>query len=110
MGVRITSGTYADASGYFVKVPVVANASPSRRYPTWSVHFVDQSGCWYQMKKRPCTIATSTISTSARRAVIAGDCSVSSGQLAVERVDVADETIEAVTRDHRCASSITHRL
>src|SRR6185295_7442731 len=58
----------------------------------------------------PCATATSTMSASARRTVIAADCSVSSGELAVEPLDVADQTIEAVTRDHRRAPSFAHRL
>src|SRR5438477_11331817 len=36
------------------------------------------------------------------------DCSVSGTQLPVERVDVADETIDLVARDHRLPAALPH--
>ena len=43
-GVRRTSGTKDAASGNRVNFPVEANTWASRRYPSWSVHCVIQSG------------------------------------------------------------------
>jgi len=43
----MTSGTNDGASGAFVNFPVVASASPSWRYPTWSSQLVSHSGRSY---------------------------------------------------------------
>src|SRR5215831_16023561 len=74
-----------------------------------------QSGRWYQMKNRPCAMATRVMTTSvwnlkARRgSVIAGDCSLSSQQLAVERLEVVHEPIDAVAGEHQSPATIAGR-
>src|SRR5580765_2553751 len=92
-GVRSTSGTKVGASGKRVNLPVAASTCPSRRYPSWSVHWLLQSGRWYQMKNSPLRVATRHTIQSERRKVIT---EILVQQLAVHRLDVGDETVETV--------------
>src|SRR6185295_790864 len=94
-GVRRTSGTNVGASGNRVNLPVAAITSPSRRYPSWSVHCVAQSGRWYQMKKSPLSAATRQTIQSERRKVIT---KILVQQTAIQGLDVRDETVESVMR------------
>src|SRR5580765_9049124 len=60
------------------------------------------------MKNSPCTIATSVMQTSARRTVIAGDCSVSREQSPIERLDVGDQAVDAVASQRGRSSALAH--
>src|SRR5499427_9503406 len=67
------------------------------------------------MKNNPWTMATSVMHRSARlvkrpaAAVMASDCNVSREQLPVERLDVVDEALEPVSREHGRPSPLAHR-
>src|SRR5262249_51899985 len=87
-GGRITWGTNVAASGNRVNLPVSASTWPSLRYPSWSDHWVFQSGRWYQMKNSPWHAATSATSASQRRTVMARDCTASRREPSVQRLDV----------------------
>src|SRR5262249_44959078 len=100
-GVLMTSGTNVAASGKRVNFPVRASDSPSRRYPSWSLHSVVQSGRWYSMNARPCNGAITQTTPSQRDTRIARDCTASLAQLAIERLDVVQQTIDAEPRAHR---------
>src|SRR5262245_14514388 len=67
------------------------------------------------MKNRPWAMATSVMTTivwnpNVRRGfVIAADCTVSSEQLAVQRLDVVDKPVDAVAREDERPAAIAHR-
>src|SRR5947207_15109420 len=104
-GVRITSGTSVPASGNFVNFPVVASTSPRRRYPSWSLHSIVQSGLWYQMKKMPWSAArTHTIQSDRRDDIF----TILVQQLAIQALDIVDEAVERVARRDRLASGVSH--
>src|SRR5262252_1132075 len=104
-GVRMTSGTSVSASGNFVNLPVVASAWPSRRYPSWSLHCVVQSGLWYQRKKMPWIAASAHTSHSDRRESI---FEILVHQLAVQALHVGDEPIERVACADRSTAALAH--
>src|SRR5712692_4408850 len=108
-GVRMTSGTKRGASGKRVNVPLSARTWPSLRYPSWSDHSAFQSGRWYQIKKSPCNAANSATNASERPNIIARDCTRSREELAIERLDVVDKTIETEASHNRFAASGAHR-
>src|SRR5437870_588681 len=104
-GVRITSGTNAGASGNRVNLPVVASTWPRRRYPSWSLHAVLQSGLWYQRKKMPWSAAIAhTIPNHCRGSIF----EILVQQLVVQALDVVDEAIERVPREHGSAAGVAH--
>src|ERR1043166_2527003 len=102
-GVRITSGTNGVASGKRVNFPVAASTSPSRRYPSWSLQETTQSLLWYQMNSSAWTMATTHTIHSERRA---GIVEILVQQFAIQRLDVVDQTIEAVAKRHRLPSGV----
>src|SRR5712691_7576076 len=104
-GVRITSGTNAGASGNLVNVPLLASTAPSCRYPSWSLHEVFQSLRWYAMKKSPCSTATRHTIHRARRQSIA---EILVQDLAVQRFDVVDKAIDAVSHGDGPAPALAH--
>src|SRR5262245_27251972 len=99
-GVLMTSGTNVAASGKRVNFPVRASDSPSRRYPSWSLHSVIQSGRWYSMNATPCSAAITQTTPSQRETRIARDCTASLAQLAIQRLDVVEQTSDAEPRAH----------
>src|SRR5262249_42126452 len=100
-GVRMTSGTNVGASGKRVNFPVRASDSPSRRYPSWSLHSVIQSGRWDAMDAAPCTAAITQTTASQCEPRIVRDCTASLAQLAIQRLDVVEQAIDAEPRAHR---------
>src|SRR5437764_8369232 len=104
-GVRMTSGANGVASGNRVNLPVVASTTPSRRYPSWSLHDVVQSLLWYQMKNRPWSTATRHTIQSARRAGIA---QILVHQFAIQALDLVDQSIESVAPDDRLTPFAAH--
>src|SRR5262249_39710899 len=102
-GVLMTSGTNVGASGKRVNFPVRASDSPSRRYPSWSLQAVAQSGRWYTMNAAPCSAAITQTTASQRETRIARDCTASLAQLAIQRLHVVEQSIDAEPRAHRHA-------
>src|SRR6185295_15055240 len=99
-GVLMTSGTNLGASGKRVNFPVRASDSPSRWYPSWSLHWVVQSGRWYSMNAAPLSAAATHTTASQRDTRIARDCTVSLAQLAIQRGDVVDQAIDPEAAAH----------
>src|SRR5262252_2560361 len=108
-GVLMTSGTNVAASGKRVNFPVRASDSPSRRYPSWSLHSVIQSGRWYTMNAAPCSAAITQTTMSQRETRIARDCTASLAQLVIQRCDVVEQPIDGEPRAHRDAGGGTSR-
>src|SRR5438067_13568280 len=104
-GVRSTSGTKVGASGKRVNLPVTAGTRPRRRYPSWSLQAVVQSGLWYQMKNRPWSAAMAHTIHSDRRGSIV---EILIQQLCVELLDVVDESIESVPGRDRSPAVLAH--
>src|SRR5688500_2737018 len=94
-GVRIASGTYVGLLGALVNCPVVASAAPSCWYPLWSDHEIPipQSGRWRTMYAAACSSATTLTISRLFLGIVQ--------QITIERCDIAQQTLEVVTVDHR---------
>src|SRR5262249_59927578 len=69
--------------------------------PSWSLHSVLQSGRWYAMNAAPCSAAIREPAASECKTRIARDCTASLAQLAIQRLDVVEQAIDAELRAHR---------